>query len=413
MAGLTPLADLPALDDPVVPAASLLGRDAGGLLAAAIGQAGGELRSAVARQASYQPGRSLTVRYDAAVRWAGGGVTNEMLVARVGRHLPAGALVLDDGDTQVAVWRVPHDPDLPGLAPALDPHRLRRLLADLGADVASATPRLRAYRPGRRGVVEVSAPGARLFLKVVRPAVVEGLHRRHVLLSDHVPVPASLGWSPELGLLALQALDGRTLRATLDQRRGLPGSAGLLAILDELPDAAGVTGPAMAWRAPHFAALVASVAPELGPRVRRLAEELQEAEAKASEPLVPVHGDLHEAQILVDGGRITGVLDVDTFGLGRRVDDLATMIGHLATLAIGSPRRQVIERYASELLDAFDRKVDPVLLRKATAAVVLGLATGPFRVLEPRWRAATSRRVGLAEQWLASAHRLTRRSVAS
>jgi Ser/Thr protein kinase RdoA (MazF antagonist) len=116
---------------------------------------------------------------------------------------------------------------------------------------------------------------------------------------------------------------------------------------------------------------------------------------------VPVHGDLHEAQLLLDGGRIAGLLDVDTFGLGRRVDDLATYLGHLAVLATTMPRaRSRVNAHARRLLAGFDRTVDPALLRAAVAAVVLGLATGPFRVLEPGWRAHTGTRLALAEGWL-------------
>lgn len=404
--------DVPALADPSVPADALLGPGAPALLAAAVAAGGGELRSLTARQTTYHPGRSLTVRYDAAVRWRGGPVTNDMLVASAGGHLPGGALVLEDGDHQVAVWRVPSDPHLPGLAPALDPAAVRRLLHDLGAPVGECTPRLRAYRPGGRAVIEIAAPGARLFLKVVRPRFARALHDRHRLLADHVPVPRSLGWSGELGLVALQALGGVTLRRALDQRRGLPDASALLGLLDRLPKPGSGTEPANGWHPGRFAALISAVAPELAARVGALSEVLAGVEATAEVPAVPVHGDFHEAQLLVEGGRITGLLDVDTFGLGRRVDDVAALIGHLSTLAGTSPRRAAIERYAANLLDTFDRSVDPVLLRQAVAAVVLGLATGPFRVLEPAWRTTTARRVRLAERWLASAERLAGRPIA-
>lgn len=391
----------------------LLGNGSHPLLAAALDAVGATLRSVTPRQVSYEPDRSLTVRYDAAVRWPSGQVVNEMLVATTRPALlRAGAFVLDDGDHRVAVWRVPHDPALPGLAAALDPRRACRLLTDLGAPVASATPKLRAYRPGRRAVVEVSAPRARLFLKLVRPGAAHDLHRRHVLLANAVPVPRSFGWSPELGLVALQAVEGRTVRCALDQRRGLPGGAALIDLLDRLPEAGALTSPGAGWQSARFADLIRAVTPDLAGRVDALAGELGAAEVLLDEPLVPSHGDLHEAQLMVEGGRITGLLDVDTFGPGRRLDDLATLIGHLATLAIGSPRRPAIERYAARRLEHFDRTADPARLRYAVAAVVLGLATGPFRVLEPGWRTATARRVALAERWLASARRLAAPPVA-
>src|SRR5690606_33768404 len=124
-------------------------------------------------------------------------------------------------------------------------------------------------------------------------------------------------------------------------------------------------------------------------------------------PVVAVHGDYYEAQLLVDGGDITGLLDVDTYGPGRRVDDLATMIGHLVVLAIGQPNQAQIEKYAARLLDGFDQVVDPALLRADVAAVILGLATGSFRVLEEHWRHHTEARIEVAEAWLASAQELS------
>lgn len=415
MASSRTTSDLPDLGDDQVPTAALLqGRD--DLLAAALAGYGGELLSSSPRQTTYTPGRSLTVRYDARVRWKGGSTTDEMLVATAGRRVPEGALVLEDGDHRVGVWRVPHDPRLPGLAPAMDPARTADLLAALGAPVAEATPRLVAYRPGRRAVVEVVAPGTRIYLKVVRPRAAEGLHRRHELLADHVPVPRSFGWSEDLGLVALQAVGGRTLREVLAAGGRMPGAATVTTMLDGLPDPVGTPFAdhvAPTWQAERFAGIIAASAPELAPRLDDLAGALEAAEAARTQPLVPVHGDLHEAQILVDDGRITGLLDIDTFGVGHRGDDLATMIGHLSTLALGSPRRKAIEAYAGRLLDAFDRAVDPVDLRRAVAAVVLGLATGPFRVLQPEWRRATVTRVHLAERWLASAERLASSPIAS
>ena len=37
-------------------------------------------------------------------------------------------------------------------------------------------------------------------------------------------------------------------------------------------------------------------------------------------PVVPSHGDFYEANLLVDGGEITGLLDVDAVGPGFRRD---------------------------------------------------------------------------------------------
>ena len=399
---------VPILEDPAVPASDVLGDGAVEVMAAFLSEVGATVERSQAVQTTYHPGRSLTVRHLVKVRWADGSRTEESMVLSAGRKPPAGSFVLNDGRHDVVVWRVPHDPWLPGMAPALDPARVGPLLAEVGLEAPQVRTNLRAYRPGRRAVVEVAGNGMRAFLKVVRPKSAEALHRRHELLAGHVPVPHSLGWSAEHGIVILQALPGRTLREALLARFGVPGPGALLKVLDDLPPVDVTDTPAADWRAHEFAGILGSVAPALAERVGALADALDPYEARASdEPIVAVHGDYYEAQLLVDGGSVRGLLDVDTFGAGRRVDDLSTMIGHLSVLAVGSPRRVTIERYASRLLDGFDRVVHPGLLRAAVAGVVLGLATGSFRVLEPAWEEHTERRVRLAEEWLASADRVS------
>ena len=68
--------DIPALDDPAVPGQALLGPGAADLVGTAVGAAGGEVLRVAARQTTYQPGHSLTVRYDAKVRWAVSSMTS-------------------------------------------------------------------------------------------------------------------------------------------------------------------------------------------------------------------------------------------------------------------------------------------------------------------------------------------------
>jgi len=379
-----------SLDDPAVPVGLLLGPDAVDVVEEALAPSGIALRTLTPRQTNYHPGRSLTVRYDATLTGPDGLTTNDAVVAAA----RAGT---------IEVWRVPHDPALPGLAAALDTARVQRLLHDLGAPAAGVRCRLRAYRPGRRAVVAVEADHVRLFVKIVRPDRVEALHRRHVLLADHVPVPRSLGWSDELGIVVLQALGGTTLRAALADGRPAPSASALVALLDALP-APMLPGARRPWDTPRHAAVVGACIPDLQPQLAGLVAAADDVErVVAREPCVPVHGDFHEAQLLVDGARVTGLLDVDTFGTGARIDDLATIVGHLSTLATMHRRRATIERYAAQLLAVFDRLVDAAHLRVATAAVIVGLATGPFRVLEADWPAATRRRVDLARRWLASA----------
>jgi hypothetical protein len=63
------------------------------------------------------------------------------------------------------------------------------------------------------------------------------------------------------------------------------------------------------------------------------------------------------------------------------------------------------------LQTSWDRILDPVELRLRTAAVVLSLATGPFRVQAASWPGETADRVNTAERWLESAARAHEKSL--
>jgi len=205
--------------------------------------------------------------------------------------------------------------------------------------------------------------------------------------------------------VALGPLDGPTVRDLLRTgNRGVSGAT-ILAALDRLTTGEGDDArSSVAVDAAHHARSIAAYLPS---EVARLAHLVHWLGEDAPQPVVPVHGDLHPAQLVTDGeGTLTGLLDLDTVALGARVDDLATYAGHLATIAITSPHRAGIEGHGAAVLAAFDRAVDPVALRRRTAAVAIGLATGPHRVQERGWKAATRARLALAERWLDSAERL-------
>lgn len=384
----------------------LLGDEAGGILVAAAEAAGGQLRRWKARQVTHDPAGSTSVQYRVEIDWPDRAVTAETVVAATGERIPEGAAVLDDGTTRVAVWRWPLDPSLPGLTGALDRDRVAGLLDDLGVDGAAVQLGVRAYRPGRRAVVEATGRRGRLFLKVVRPAKVEALHRTHRSLAAVLPVPDSLGWTDD-GVIVMPGLAGRSLRELLRSGHStLPAPASVHALLDRLPEdlAAGPRRGDVRTAADHHAAAVGSVLPALRGRLDDLLADLH-ARDLAEQDQVAVHGDLYEAQLLADGGRFCGLLDVDTCGAGHRVDDIANLCAHLSVLAVMSDRPKVIKRYGAAVLADAERRFDRADLHTRIAAAVIGLATGPFRVLETHWPNATARRLDLAAEWLASTDR--------
>lgn len=372
-------------------------------------QAGGKVWSWRLHHLDVQPGRGCTAGYRVRVRWPDGREADERFAAYTGAA-PPGTTVVGDGTDRVAVWRFPHDPYLPALATAYDAGAVGRLMASFGLPPGPVRLVLRAYRPRRRAVVEAVGPRGRLFLKVVRPEQAEPLHRRHRLVTGAgVPAPPSLGYTPE-GLVVLEALPGRTLRqALLAGGERPPSAAAVQALLDRLPAELATLPRRPGWRAraPHYAAVVGTALPSEDGRARQLAAEI--AAGGGEGPTVPVHGDLYENQLRVAGGRICGLLDLDTAGAGERLDDLACLLGHLGVLAQVRPdRAAVVNRLGSRYLAAFTRAGDPVDLRYRVAAVVLSLATGPYRVQEDGWRDATRRRLDLVERWVDSARRVSR-----
>lgn len=391
-------------DDPGL--ALLTGPDVEDLLAAALATTGQELAGWRVRQVDHRPGASTTVSYDATVRGPAG-TERQVLGASTGLptegDLPAGVLRLTDGSSTVAVWRFPLDPGLPALATATDEEAVRQLLATFGIRPGQLRLDVRSYRPRRRAVVEVRGPGCRLFLKVLRPKAVQALHSRHVLLRDAgLPVPRSLGWSTD-GLLVLEALGGTTLRTRLREGGApAPDGSALLDLLDSLP--AGVLDlPARrSWtdEVAHFARVTATALPSEAERCRQLADRVSSVvgDRPADEPS---HGDFYETQLLLDGARVIGLLDVDTAGPGRRADDLACLLAHLSVLAQMEPAHATTSSaLAASWQRDFEQATDPSELRARVAGVVVSLATGPHRVQQDDWPSATRDRLDLAEQWL-------------
>ena len=163
--------------------------------------------------------------------------------------------------------------------------------------------------------------------------------------------------------------------------------------------------PAKHWSLRN-AHLIGAVLPDEATRASRLAEALV---ADGLDPVLPapVHGDFYENQLLVADGALVGLLDVDTAGSGDRLDDLACLLGHLSVLAGYGAERSTGRAWhlMEEYRKAFEVDVPPAELYRRVAAVVLSLATGPYRVQEHDWPVTTWDRLALAEAWWERANR--------
>jgi aminoglycoside phosphotransferase len=405
----------PLVDDPVLPAARhLLSGDGADLLGCAVAAWGGDLRASRRAQVLYRRASSLVVCYDAVVSWARRAAQRETLLAGVGRDgAPAGTVALRAGDLEVGVWRYPFDPELPGLAAATGD-----TLDDLVGPVIGAIARrdVVTYRPCRRAVVRVDGRRASAYVKVVSPRAVTALVARHELLATTLPVPPVLAVDAALGLVVLGALPGLRLREHLraggaaSSGHGMPPS--LLTLHEQLARAAvppwlgEARGPIAAL--PTHVDLLRSVTSGVDrDRLDRVHDCIAASAASVASAASDsggrrqlVHGDLHEGQLLVDGARLTGVLDVDDAGIGDPLDDHATLVGHLAVLGLEGPHTAWIERCAQGHASALVARYGEREVARRVAAVVVALATGPFRVQQPRWRRATGARLALAARWL-------------
>lgn len=360
-------------------------------------------------QLQHRPGAGISVLY--AIRLRGRerfvGLSTEKLdasaeVRRLSVHRDDGAA---GSPLVVSSWLHPNDPRLPGLRHAGSPDAAQRIWGEgqrlSGLETVT-------YRPLRRAVfrAEFTTPGPitatrRCYLKVMRPGQAEALHLRHGLLAAAgLPVPAAQG-PVRFSTVALDEAAGEPLARLIADDGGLSlDPRALLGLLDAFPPAVrGLPGrPAWADRLPRYAAAAAAAAPELGERIDALARRIGAAMRRADRgPVVAVHGDFYEANLLVDGGRVSGLLDLDAAGSGYRVDDLACFLGHLAMLPAVSPRYRSIPASLEHFGAAFARTVDEDALWSRAAAVAVSLVAGARRPGAGTWLQAAQARVAIAE----------------
>ncbi|GAA1974950.1 hypothetical protein GCM10009718_08770 [Isoptericola halotolerans] len=410
---------------------TLTGPEAGGLLSAALAADGAELGSWQVREIHARPGAETTVAYDVVARrrhdgtelvahehlFATSATARSLSAARGAAALGDGVVRLDDGERVVHVWRHPHDPALPGLAAGSVPAAVEERLRAAGADVTVSSLETVTYRPLRRAVLRARTAGTAdagsgtVYVKVVRPGRTSDLVRRHRLFegTGALAAPAVLAADHD-GVVLLAELAGPSLAEHLaalpaEQQATALDPAELLRVTEALPTA----GVELSRRAP-WADRLDQYVTALTARHGIDASRLGRVEARVGSalrgrdlgPVVTTHGDLHAANLILADARpgrsprVAGVLDVDTLGPGHRVDDLACALAHLTVLPSLSPTAyDGVPRLVDRSLRAFDRVVDPVVLRARTAAVIVSLAVGaPDAVLAGRW-------VGLAEHLLA------------
>lgn len=394
------------VDDLSLPAAAYLtGRDASDVVGAAVNGLGGTLWGLEAKAIQYRPGHDLVVQFRAEVTWAGDSTPRrDTLLAGVSADgvMPGTVPVTAEADGTelvVSLWRWPFDPFVPGIEEAVTPGRAETVL---GPTVGSRSTReVVAYRPTERAVVRaVSEDGSRaVYLKAVRPAEARALAANHdAMISAGLPVPRVLGLDDAAGLVVMEEIVGTTLRQRIkDRLEPLIDPDELSSIIDGLGrlDATNLSHlPGRISDAVGHAALLERVAPAARPILDEVVPHFETARAASLERSGgAVHGDLHEGQLIVDGrGRATGLLDVDSAAVGDPLDDVVTLLGHLTYRAM---RSDEFDPRLATLIESVradgTRRFGSGLVALGTAAVLVGLATGPFRIQSPDWELETLR----------------------
>lgn len=382
----------------------------GELLATAATHAGGELLTWTMDHIDAHPGHSTTATYAARVRWPYG-ERDELLgvSARTGPRVETDnrADIFADGDREVAVWLYPNDPDLPGLMRAAYPERMAELVNEqhlvtrpVSADQISLS--MIGYRPRRRAVLrmDVTDPAETFYVKVQRKKQFEEVVERHrLLLEAGVPSPGVAAATDE-HILVLKQLPGRSLAKAMFDPEDPCTAEDLIATLDQMPHSVSRLERRPPWSdaVAHYATMVTAAMPSEAGRLQWMVGQVEQGLSGIGPGSEPTHGDFHEGQVFVQDGKVSGILDIDTIGPGRRADDLACMIAHLSTVQrMNAQQAERVHHLIRTWVPVFDARVDPVELRLRAAAVIISLATGPYRSQEPSWQAETSAILDAAE----------------
>ncbi|HZK04327.1 MAG TPA: aminoglycoside phosphotransferase family protein [Actinomycetaceae bacterium] len=385
----------------------LTGDGAAELLVKALGTEGATILDWRVDALHHRPAAGVSAGYELSVRAADGSESSQYVCAttsKLTRRDTPGLVRLDhvDGYVRVYMWRHPHDPELPMLAPACDTESMSRLMAE------PVTPVMIAYRPTRRCVLRLDGrAGPLAFVKVVRPTVTEKLVSRHRMLAEGgVPAPVVLHSEPT-GLVVLSVATGIPMANYLAS--GLPDPVATFdathAVLAALPEEmmALPAHPAWAERVEYYAHAAATALPERSAEAHELAQSVAAMMASSDPgPRTTTHGDFYEANVFMTGPeQVSSILDVDSMGPGHRVDDVACLLGHVSVLPHLAPQ---VYPHVSATLELWWRRAqedyDSRALAARAAAVTLSLVAGAKKPNGDDWRPDADGRLDEALAWI-------------
>lgn len=375
-------------------------------LVAAATQLIGPLQQWSLRSVHHRPGAGVTGIYEVQCVTPNGPLTGFLCVTTraIEGEFPRSVRLRGPGGIALLAWSHPHDPLLPSLGWACDARSVGPEL--FGIHTAALTTL--GYRPMRRAVLRAEGAGETRYVKVLPRGRAEALRRRHELLHEEgIPVPRTVA-STHRDVVVTMPASGTPLA----QRLMLNGAGELepqvlINLLERFPRAARELPARLPWsaRVRDYAQAAIAALPSESLRIASLASRVEELIRTApAGPVVATHGDFYEGNLLVSGGEVTGVLDLDGVGPGNMVDDLGCFLAHLAVLPSVDDRYHYTPAAVVRFQQAFEQRVDPSALRARAAGVALTLIAGAGNPGQNQsddgWRAGARSRLLAAESFL-------------
>lgn len=357
----------------------------------------------------------VRVRVEVRLPGVGGNVVPQVAwVAQIDGAAPVGTHRVRIPAGEFGVWWYPHDPRLPGLARAVVAGGLEDLVP---AGIDPSEVEVMSVVPLHQVVVRVGGLAGSagepddgvstiVFVRVVPPdSVASAVDVFERCRTAGVVVPEVLAVDGADGIIVTAALPGATLRDRLIEDGPIPDAGQLWAMVERLGEVDIVErSPAISLPSSidRYTRRLLSVAGSPGIRIAALADRLRRFDARPRTAVI--HGDLHDAQLLVDShGAVSGVVDLEDVGVGDQLDDLGRLLAHVLMRGfVGEISEAKATAVTEAWLAGFAECVDVDQLRHRTAVALLWLAPGPLRTGHPHGDGAMSRALEAAEAFVAS-----------
>lgn len=295
----------------------------------------------------------------------------------------------------------PCDDELPALDRLYKCEGSRAFLSRLAPDsnnLHSGNLATLRYKPKRRYVARLDVDGA--------PAAVLKLHTtadyaqarraaKSLATLDGVTTAPVLGHSDRHSALLLKWVPGRPLARLLREREGYQNEMQSVGIAIASLHRRSITKLPKRDLAIEIKALYAIAADfeTLCPLLVKSANDVVDRCVKQLErihrPVVPLHGDLHLRQVLVDRDQVS-LIDLDNAALDHAESDLGNLIAHLEREFLwGHYDRAHTDLLTEDLVEGYLRNGSRLDLESVyiyTAASLLRLLQEPFRTRQPGWR---------------------------